>query len=116
MVQRKNHAASKDAQRMLRKEECVKGMVQRSNYAAEKDVQTMPRKEDCALGMVQRSNDEVEVVMDAQTMPRKKECVICNIRCCVQNRLIDLFCACSLYILSNVQKTVSAWYLQLFSS
>ena len=59
MVQRRNDAASKDAQINPPKEECALSMVQRRNRAAMKDVQIKLSKEECAGGMGRRrsSND-----------------------------------------------------------
>jgi hypothetical protein len=47
-------------------------MGQRSIDAAVKDAQTMLRKEECASGMGQRSNDAA--VMDALIKSSKEEC------------------------------------------
>ena len=50
------NAAAKDAQNMLKLEECASSMGQSANYAAVKGAQITPRKEGCASSMGQRSN------------------------------------------------------------
>ena len=48
MEQKPNDAALKDAQIMLKREECATGMVQRGNDAASKNAQIMLRREEFA--------------------------------------------------------------------
>ena len=85
MGQRSKYAAVKDAQIMLRKEECALDMGQRlsANYAAVKDAQIKLRKEECALDMGQRS--KYAAGRDAQIKLRKEECAKAKAmeqRCC----------------------------------
>jgi len=56
MEQRSSDAALKDAQHLLRREECAEGMEQRSRstHAAVRDVLMVSSKEECALDMGQR--------------------------------------------------------------
>ncbi len=56
MVQRSNDALLKDAQIMLKREECALDTVQRKNIsdAAVQDAQIKLSKEECALSMVQK--------------------------------------------------------------
>jgi len=65
----------KDAQDMLKEEECALGMGQngqRRNAALE-DAHAMLREEECAYGMGHTSN--YVAVKDAQVMLKEEECV-----------------------------------------
>ena len=73
MGQRGNYASVKDAQIMLKKEECALGTGQRSNDAAVKGAQIMLFKEEYASSMVQRRNNAA--TKGAQIMLRKEVCV-----------------------------------------
>jgi hypothetical protein len=66
-----NYAATKDAQSLLRMEECALDMVQRSNYAASRDVQTKPED---FVGATEKSPNAV--LLNAPTMPSIEEFVL----------------------------------------
>ena len=61
MEQRGNYAAVKDAQIMLRMEDCASGTVRRSSYAAVKDAQIKFRKEECVLSMVHDPREDARL-------------------------------------------------------
>ena len=72
-VQRPSDAAARDAQIMLRKEECARSMEQRSNYAAMMGAQIKLNREEYALGMEQqRANNAA--LMDAIINPNEMDC------------------------------------------
>jgi hypothetical protein len=75
MVQRSNDAASKDAQSMLKREECALSMEQRSRYVALMGARIKLRREECAFGMEQRLNTNDAASKVAQVLLRKEECV-----------------------------------------
>ena len=68
MGQKLKNATQKDAQIMLKMEECASSMGLRSNEndVARKDAQIKLKEEDCASGMGQRRNNAV--VKDALTL------------------------------------------------
>ena len=67
MEQSVSDAALKDAQVLLRREECAESMGQRSNDATATDAQIKLRKEEYASGMGQKLNTNDAAVEDAQT-------------------------------------------------
>ncbi len=75
MEQRPNNAVLKDAQTLLRREECALSMEQRKNTndAAVKGVHVWLKREECALSTGQMLNTNDAAVKDAQTLLKRED-------------------------------------------